>query len=377
MEPSQIIVAGFIFIVGVLNWKAALFLSAITSILILVVGWSTALLLVSGFGLLLLTFNRNSALILGATILTISHFTNVATAVSLLILVVVVVILLLAIILSVGLNSIQGGLMRASTFALALIVGRFSILVKRIELLGAAFPVSKIFSGGFSIYPGSNFVKSFRADFVSRGSHFVREGIAEVDKTPNELAKETRRAYDNSGRLLSEGEATLAFVLLVISILSHLPNGLSPPQWVTPPDWLGTMLSIFLLLAVGLRTAALDEIMYQDVTKENDFSELAAMHAWNLHMSNGTQILKTLLEFKAIATISPKASDFYLDWALGESFEGDGVSTLGLISQTDKLMALAWSDILGESPEESSQRIFGKNVFKGSKYFESENKPGT
>jgi hypothetical protein len=112
-----------------------------------------------------------------------------------------------------------------------------------------------------------------------------------------------------------------------------------------------------LLIAVGLRQAALDVVLYQDVTENEGRERLAAISAWNQYMSNGAKILKVLAQFRAIKSISPTASSYYLEWAFRESVTGDGADTFGLISQWKELMCFAVADRQEISPREASKEL--------------------
>ncbi|WP_209309490.1 hypothetical protein [Haloarcula amylovorans] len=142
------------------------------------------------------------------------------------------------------------------------------------------------------------------------------------------------------------------------------------PSWLIPPNWIGGVLSLVLIFAVGLRLVALDAVMYQDVSEEEDPEKLLVMSSWNQSMSNGTQIVKTLAELKAIRAISETAYDFYLGWALEESLKQDGVSTFDLLQHWKKFVCFVMADLKQTSPIEASQSLFGRNIFESSNYTE-------
>ncbi|MFB6197556.1 MAG: hypothetical protein ABEI52_04715, partial [Halobacteriaceae archaeon] len=97
---------------------------------------------------------------------------------------------------------------------------------------------------------------------MERGASYVRKDTVDVEKSPEKLAREVRVAHDNAGQFLSDGEANIALILAIISLFPFLPESLSPPIWLTPPEWAGAILSVTILFAVGLRDAAIDAVLY-------------------------------------------------------------------------------------------------------------------
>lgn len=229
--------------------------------------------------------------------------------------------------------------------------------MNRIELIGTLSSPRRGFESIYSLYPGSQFTQELREDFVDIGTEYVRKGAVEIEKSSDSLAKEAREAYNDAGQLLSDGETNIALALVVISLLPFLPENLSPPAWLTPPTWTGAALSITLLIAVGLRQAALDVVLYRDVTNDEDRERLAAISAWNQYMSNGAKILKVVAQFRAIRSISPTASNYYLEWAFKESVSGDGADTFSLISQWKELMCFAIADRREISVREAAKEL--------------------
>lgn len=348
---------GFLVFFTLLNWRLSAILGVITSLIAFIFGPTTALTIFVGYSVLVLFFKPGTAIILGAAILMPSYFVGLDATLLILLLSLVLIFILLVFALSDGQKSIRTGFDDALDTLFALLLTVFSTFVNRIELIGTLSSPRRGFQSIYSWYPGSQFTKELREDFVEIGTENVREGTIEIEKSPDVLAKEAREAYDNAGQLLSDGETNIALALVVVSFLPFLPNNLSPPAWLTPPTWTGAVLSVTLLIAVGLRQAALDVVLYQDVTEDESRERLAAISAWNQYMSNGAKILKVLAQFRAVKSISPTASNYYLNWAFRESITGDGADTLGLISQWRELMCFTIADRQEISLREASKQL--------------------
>lgn len=356
----------FVLFLAAINWKVSVFVTFAIGILAYFLGPSTALVLTVGYVGLLLILKAVPAFILGVLLAGVSSFVGLWGAISGLVLVVVLVLVVSFLVISRMRKSVYLGLRDTSTILFAMLLHAFSTFVSRIELIGAVFSPHELFRNTFSYYPGFEFARERREDFVDRGVEYVKEGVVEVDKPPNELARDTRRAYDEAGTMLSNGEVSIAICLVVVSFVPLLREPLMLPNWLMPPGWLGGVLSLVLIVAVGLRYTALDAVLYQDVTADEDPHRLLVMSAWNQGMSNGTRIIKSLAEFKAVITISESAYDFYLDWVLDESLRGDGVGIVDVLAHWRPFLCFVFADLQGTTPLEVSEDWFDTNVFEES-----------
>lgn len=357
ISPLFLPAIGFLLFFTLLNWRFSAILGVITSVIAFVFGPTTALTIFVGYSVLVLFFEPGTAIVLGAGILVPSYFIGLESALLILFSILTFIFILLVFALSDGQRSIRKGFGDAVDALFAVLLTLFSTFVNRIELIGTLSSPRRGFESIYSWYPGSQFTRELREGFVEIGTEYAREGTIEIEKSSDVLAKEAREAYNNAGQFLSDGETNIAVALVVVSFLPFLPNILSPPVWLTPPTWTGAVLSTTLLIAVGLRQAALDVVLYQDVTVSEGQERLAAISAWNQYMSNGAKILKVLAQFRAIKTISPTASSYYLKWVFRESITGDGADTFGLISQWKELMCFAIADRQEISPNEASKEL--------------------
>ena len=353
---------GFLLFFALLNWRFSVILGMTILALALIFDLNAALTIFVGYSVLVLFFKPGTALIMGIALLVPSFFIGLDLVLLTFLLVSAIVFLLLVLALSDGQNAIRTGLRDALDSLLAVTLTIFSTFVNRIELIGTLSSPRHVFEFIYSLYPGAQFTKKLRGDFVEIGTNYVKDGTVKIEKSPDVLAKEAREAYDNAGQLLSDGETNIALALVITSFLPFLPNSISPPTWLTPPTWTGAILSTVLLITVGLRQAALDVVLYQDVTNSESQPRLAAISAWNQYMSNGAKILKMLAQFKAIKSISPTASRYYLEWAFRNSVTEGNADTFGLISQWRELMCFAVADRRGITPKEASKQLSFNNV---------------
>jgi len=253
-----------------------------------------------------------------------------------------------------------------TTILLAGLLSGISTFVSRIEAVGTIPSPQQFFKIGFSWFPGENFTKKTREDFVNQGAKYVQEDALEVEKSQETLARDIRVAHDNAGRFLSNGESNIALALAVISFLSFIPQNIARIIWFSSPEWIGAIFSVAILIAVGLRHAALDAVLYHDVTANEDQERLVMMSEWNQYLSNGAKVLRAIALFRAIKAISTTAYDYYLDWVLEESIKREGASPVGLVSQWRELMCFVTADRRGISPSEASKQLFDENIFEDS-----------
>lgn len=338
------------------NWRFSIVLAVLLAALAYVIGLQSALLIFVGFGILILFLKPGIALLLLSITLAIGSVVGLEMAIVVLLLISCLLFLLLILALSDG-PGIRIGVKDSLTILSVGVSSVFSTFVNRIELIGALPSPRLGFKSLFSLYPGLTFTRRLREQFVETASEYVRNGEVEIEESPETLAREVQQAYANAGQFLSDGEGNLALVLALISILPILPDAVSPPVWMLPPAWLGVALALTLLIAVGLRQAALDVVLYQEAVESDGKERLAAMRDWNHYMSNGAKIIQSLAMFKSIQSISPKASQFYLEWVFDESITEDGVDAFDLLDQWKVLMCLVIADRQDITPKEAGQQL--------------------
>ena len=364
--PSSLLPAalGVFLLFAIANWRAAVILCVFLGLLIYFVGLQATLMAFVGYGVLILVMEAGTALLVGLFILVSTTILGLKSALLLILAFLTVTFLIITLQLSRG-QSMQKGLEDARTILIAVISSGFSTFVSRIELVGTASSPNQLFKHVLSWYPGSAFTKQLRDDVINRGEELVSDGAIEIDKSPETLAKEARRAYNDAGRFLSDGEANLAIILAVASLLPFLPEALSPPPALTPPDWTGVGLSLSLLVAVGLRQAALDEVLYQDVNQNERLGRLAAKSSWNQVLSNGQRVIQALTMFRAVKSISPTAYNYYLDWVFEQTATENGADMMGLFSEKQKMRCFIKADRQDITPSEASKQIFDEDIFTG------------
>lgn len=345
----------FLFFV-VLNWRFSILLAVLLAAITYVIGLQSALLIFVGFGILILFLEPGIALLLLSITIAIDSVVGLKMAIVLLLLILCLLFLLLILALSDG-PGVRTGFKDSLTILSVGVSSALSTFVNRIEWIGTLPSPRLGFKSLFSLYPGLTFTRQLRKEFVEIMEGYVKSGEIDVEKSPETLAREVREAYDNAGQLLSDGEGNLALVLAVISIIPFLPEAVSPPDWILPPEWSGAVLSITLLVAVGLRQAALDVVLFQDAAESEGKARLAAMSGWNHHMSNGAKIVQSLAIFKAVDSISPRAFQYYIEWVIEESLTEEGVDTFDVLRQWKVLMCLVIADRRDITPTEASQQL--------------------
>lgn len=340
----------------VFNWRLSIVPAVLLAALSYVIGLQSALLIFIGFGILILFLEPGTALLLLSITLAIGSIVGLEMAIVLLLLISGVLFLLLVLALSDG-PGIRTGFKDSLTILSVGVSSVFSTFVNRIEVIGTLPSPRLGFKSLFSLYPGLTFTRQLRDEFVEIASEYVRSGEVEVEESPETLAREVQQAYNDAGQFLSDGEGNLALVLALISILPILPDVVSPPVWMLPPAWLGVAVSLSLLVAVGLRQAALDVVLYQEAVESDGKERLVAMRDWNRYMSNGAKIVQSLAMFNAIDSISATASQFYLEWVFDESVTEDGIDAFDLLEQWKVLMCLVIADRQNITPKEASQQL--------------------
>lgn len=81
-------------------------------------------------------------------------------------------------------------------------------------------------------------------------------------------------------------------------------------------------------------------------------------------MSNGVEVVKTLLMFRAMRSINDSAYDFYLDWVFERNINGEGVGTIELLLELRRPMSAFHiaerEDII---PSQVSHELYGWDIF--------------
>lgn len=338
------------------NWRLSIVLAVLLAALAYMIGSQSALLIFVVFGILMIFLEPGIALLLLSIILPIGAVVGLKMAIILLLLISGFLFLVLILALSDG-PGIRTGFKDSLTILSVGVSSALSTFVNRIEWIGTLPSPRLGFKSLFSQYPGLTFTRQLREEFVETMEGYVKSGDIDVEKSPETLAREVREGYDNAGQLLSNGEGNLALVLAVISIVPFLPELVSPPDWILPPEWSGAALSIALLVAVGLRQTALDVVLYQDAAESEGKARLAAMNGWNRYMSNGAKIVQSLAIFKAVDSISPSAFQYYIEWVIKESLTEEGVDTFDVLRQWKVLMCLVIADRREITPTKASQQL--------------------
>ena len=356
--PTSLNIAaiGVFLMLTLFNWRFSIVLGVILAALSYVIGLQSALLVFVAFGILILFVEAGIALLLLTITLVLGSIVGLEGAILLLLIILGILFLLLIIALSDG-PGIRIGIKDSLTILSIGVSSAFSTFVSRIELIGRLPSPRLGFRFFFSLYPGLTFTRQLRDEFVETASEYVKRGEVKVEESPETLAREVQQGYNDAGRFLSDGEGNLAIILALISILPILPDEISPPVWMLPPAWLGVVISLSLLVAVGLRQAALDVVLYEEAVESDGKERLVAMRDWNRYMSNGAKIVQSLAMFKTIDSISPTASQFYLEWVFDESVTGNGVDAFDLIDQWKVLMCFVVADRQDITPKEASQQL--------------------
>ncbi|MFD1601046.1 hypothetical protein [Halobellus rarus] len=360
---SATIVLLFLLIV---NWKFAIVSASFVAIFAYFLGPQSALILLVGYGALLLFIEAGTALFVGIVLIGLSSLVGLRLAITILVFVAVLLSFLLVLGLSEGQKSQTKGITDFGILLLSGLLSSVSTFVSRIEAVGTLPSPRQLFKKVFSWFPGADFTREVREDFVQRGASYVRKGTVDVNKSPERLANEVRAAHNNAGQLLSDGEANIALLLAIISLFPFLPENLSPPLWLTPPEWAGIVLSVTILFGVSFRDAALDAVLYHDVSASEGQERLVVMSDWNQYLSNGSKVLRAIALLRGMRAISTTAYDHYLDWVLGESVKGDGASTIGLVSQWRELACFVRADRQEISPSKASKQLFSEDIFEES-----------
>lgn len=348
------------------NWRFAVVSAVIVAVIGYTIGIQTALIIFVGYGSLLLVIEAGTALIIGLVLTGLYSLVGLEYTIIIISLTITILSMLIFIALSEGQTSRSTAIRDFGTILLAGLLSGVSTFVSRIEAVGTIPSSRQFFKRGFSYFPGENFTKETREDFVNRGAQYIQEDALNVQKSKEKLVQDIQVAHNNSGQFLSDGESNIALALAVISFIPFITENVIRSFWFTSPEWVGAVLSVAILTAVSLRHATLDVVLYHDVTANEDQEKLVMMSEWNQYLSNGAKVLRAITLFRAIKAISTTAYDHYLDWVLEESIKRDGVDSMGLLSQWRELMCFVTADRRDISPAEASKQLFSENIFEDS-----------
>ena len=199
-------------------------------------------------------------------------------------------------------------------------ISKFATAIRKLGTIVSLMAWVKAVLG---LYPGKDFIKNRREDIVQRGVQYHERGEIEIEDSPEILARDTRQAYDEAGRRLSNGEAVLGLTLTGVTLLPSNSPTVPYSELLSSPA-VGASLSVALVLVVTLRLSALDMVLVRDPADSEGLARLAVYRDWNRTMSTGAEVVKALLMFRVIRSINDSAYDFYLDWAFEKDINGEG-----------------------------------------------------
>jgi len=240
------------------------------------------------------------------------------------------------------------------------VVSKFATAIRR---LGSIISFMSWVKAVLGLYLGKDFIKNRREDVVQRGIEFHERGEVEIEDSPETLARETRQAYDDAGRRLSNGEAVLGLALAGVTLLPF-NSAAVPYSELLSSSAVGASLSVALVLVVTLRLSALDMVLVRDPVDSENLARLAVYRDWNKTMSSGAEVVKTLPMFQVMRSINDSAYDFYLDWVFEKDINGEGAGTIELLLELRRPMfAFHIAEREGITPSEASHELYGWDVF--------------
>lgn len=249
-------------------------------------------------------------------------------------------------------------------------ISKFATAIRKLGTLISFMTWVKAVLG---LYPGKDFIKNRREDIVQRGIEYHERGEIEIEDSPETLARDTRQAYDEAGRRLSNGEAVLGLMLAGVTLLpSNSPT--VPYSGLLNLPAVGATLSVALVLVVTLRLSALDMVSVRDPTDSEELARLVVYRDWNRTMSSGAEVVKAFLMFRVMRSINDSAYDFYLDWVIKKDINGEGAGTIELLLELRRpMLAFHIAELEGISPSEASRELYGWDVFSGFSFGPGEN----
>lgn len=240
------------------------------------------------------------------------------------------------------------------------VISKFATAIRK---LGSVISFMSWVKAILGLYPGKNFIENRREDVVQRGIKHHERGDVEIEDSPETLARKTRQAYDNAGRRLSNGEAVLGLTLAGVTLLPSNSSTI-PYSELLSSSAVGACLSVALVLVVTLRLSALDMVLVHDPPETEEIARLAVYQDWNKTMSNGAEVVKALLMFRAMRSINDSAYNFYLDWVFERNINGEGAGTIELILELRRPMFVFHiAEREGITPSEASHELYGWDIF--------------
>ncbi|RNJ22054.1 hypothetical protein [Halosegnis longus] len=240
------------------------------------------------------------------------------------------------------------------------VVSKFATAIRR---LGTIMSFMGWVKAGLGLYPGKDFIKNRREEVVQRGIKHHERGDVEIEDSPEALARDTRQAYDDAGRRLSNGEAVLGLTLAGVTLLPS-KSPIVPYSELLGSSAVGASLSVALVLVVALRLSVLDMVLVRDPTDSGELARLAVYRDWNRTMSSGAEVVKAILMFRVMRSINDSAYDFYLDWVFEKAINGNGAGIIELLLELRRPMfAFHIAECEGISPSEASLKLYRWDVF--------------
>lgn len=253
--------------------------------------------------------------------------------------------------------------------AVGWVVSKFATAIRR---LGAIVSFMSWVKGTLGLYPGRRFIENRREGIVERGIKHVERGDVEITDSREILVQETREAYDEAGRQLSNGEAVLGLSLAGVTLLPP-DSPLVPYSELLSSPAVGAGLSIALVFVVAIRLSALDLVLARDPDPTANKARLAVYRDWNQAIAGGTDVVKVFLMFRVMHGISDSAYEFYIDWVFERDINGEGAGKVELIRELPRpVFAFYLAERDDMPPSEASQEMFGWDVFSPFEFGPSE-----
>jgi len=244
--------------------------------------------------------------------------------------------------------------------AVGWVVSKFATAIRR---LGAIVSFMSWVKGTLGLYPGRRFIENRREGIVERGIKHVERGDVEITDSREKLVQETREAYDEAGRQLSNGEAVLGLTLAGVTLLPP-DTSFVPYSELLSSSAVGAGLSIALVFVVAIRLSALDLVLARDPDPTANKARLAVYRDWNQAIAGGTDVVKVFLMFRVMHGISDSAYEFYIDWVFERDINGEGAGKVELIRELPRpVFAFYLAERDNIPPSEASQEMFGWDVF--------------
>lgn len=222
---------------------------------------------------------------------------------------------------------------------------------KAVRVVGYLTQISKIYAALFNFYPGKWFGEKVREDFVNESLLYVRQGVIEIEeREQEELIGYFKTADAHSGVTISDGEAALALILVLVGVFS------------VGPSWLLTAITVVLAVTVSMRLVSLDVLLYDIPESIEDTDRLEVMLAWNESMVNRVAF-DTIIILRIFHDFDERLYWVYLRQILWQRYVHGSVSKPDLRERLLKqFTVIIESKMRGIDAEELSRRKYGKNV---------------